>query len=193
MTTEPIPRLVSQMAVPTIISMLVTSFYNMVDTMFVGRINTQSTAAVGIVFSVMAIIQACGFFFGHGSGNYISRKLVEQNFEDAKKMAATGFFSAFIVGLVLGALGLIFLRPLSVFLGSTKTILPYTMSYLRIILIGTPFMMSSLVINNQLRFQGSGIFCNGRKCDRSCFEYCCWIRFWSLDAIWEWQERLWPR
>lgn len=158
MTTEPIPRLVSQMAVPTIISMLVTSFYNMVDTMFVGRINTQSTAAVGIVFSVMAIIQACGFFFGHGSGNYISRKLVEQNFEDAKKMAATGFFSAFIVGLVLGALGLIFLRPLSVFLGSTKTILPYTMSYLRIILIGTPFMMSSLVINNQLRFQGSASF-----------------------------------
>ena len=73
MTTEPIPRLVSQMAVPTIISMLVTSFYNMVDTMFVGRINTQSTAAVGIVFSVMAIIQACGFFFGHGSGIYISR------------------------------------------------------------------------------------------------------------------------
>ena len=158
MTTEPIPRLVSQMAVPTIISMLVTSFYNMVDTMFVGRINTQSTAAVGIVFSVMAIIQACGFFFGHGSGNYISRKLGEQNFEDAKKMAATGFFSAFIVGLVLGALGLIFLRPLSVFLGSTKTILPYTMSYLRIILIGTPFMMSSLVINNQLRFQGSASF-----------------------------------
>ena len=60
MTTEPIGRLVSQMAIPTIISMLVTSFYNMVDTMFVGRINTQSTAAVGIVFSVMAIIQACG-------------------------------------------------------------------------------------------------------------------------------------
>lgn len=101
MTTEPIPRLVSQMAVPTIISMLVTSFYNMVDTMFVGRINTQSTAAVGIVFSVMAIIQACGFFFGHGSGNYISRKLVEQNFEDAKKMAATGFFLHLLWGLYL--------------------------------------------------------------------------------------------
>ena len=158
MTTEPIPRLVSQMAVPTIISMLVTSFYNMVDTIFVGRINTQSTAAVGVVFSVMAIIQACGFFFGHGSGNYISRKLGSQDFEDAKKMAATGFFSAFIVGTILGVLGLIYLLPLSVFLGSTKTILPYTMSYLRIILIGTPFMMSSLVINNQLRFQGSASF-----------------------------------
>ena len=154
MTTEPIPRLVSQMAVPTIISMLVTSFYNMVDTMFVGRLNTQSTAAVGVVFSVMAMIQAMGFFFGHGSGNYISRKLGSQEFEDAKKMAATGFFSAFFVGVVFGVVGIIFLRPLSLMLGSTKTILPYTMSYLRIILAGTPFMMSSLVINNQLRFQG---------------------------------------
>lgn len=158
MTTAPIPRLVSQMAVPTIISMLVTSFYNMADTVFVGRINTQSTAAVGVVFSVMALIQAVGFFFGHGSGNYISRQLGAGEFEDAKKMASTGFFSAFITGIFLGVLGLIFLRPLSLFLGSTPTILPYTMAYLRIILVGAPFMMSSLVLNNQLRFQGSASF-----------------------------------
>lgn len=158
MTTEPIPRLVSQMAVPTIISMLVTSFYNMADTMFVGRINTQSTAAVGVVFSVMALIQAVGFFFGHGSGNYISRQLGAGEFEDAKKMASTGFFSAFFMGILTGVLGLIFLRPLSLFLGSTQTILPYTMAYLRIILLGAPFMMSSLVLNNQLRFQGSASF-----------------------------------
>ena len=71
LTTTPVPRLIVSLAVPTIISMLVTSFYNMADTYFVGRINTQSTAAVGIVFSVMSIIQAVGFFFGHGSGNYI--------------------------------------------------------------------------------------------------------------------------
>lgn len=158
MTTVPIPHLVSQMAVPTIISMLVTSLYNMVDTMFVGRINTQSTAAVGVVFSVMAMIQAVGFFFGHGSGNYISRKLGAQQFDEAKKMAATGFFMSFFVGVIFGVLGLVFLKPLSIFLGSTDTILPYTMSYLRIILLGTPFMMSSLVINNQLRFQGSASF-----------------------------------
>ena len=75
LTTTPVPRLITSLAVPTIISMLVTSFYNMADTYFVGKINTQSTAAVGIVFSVMSIIQAVGFFFGHGSGNYISRKL----------------------------------------------------------------------------------------------------------------------
>lgn len=158
MLKEPISRLVPQMAVPTVISMLVTSFYNMADTFFVGKINTQATAAVGVVFSVMALIQACGFFFGHGSGNYISRRLGAGEFEDAGRMAATGFFTSFLAGIFLGVLGLFFLTPLAKLLGSTSTILPYTKDYLRIILIGCPFMMSSFVLNNQLRFQGSASF-----------------------------------
>ncbi len=162
MTETPVPRLIGELAVPTIISMLVTSFYNMVDTFFVGRIDRQSTAAkaaaVGIVFSVMALIQALGFFFGHGSGNYISRRLGAKDFEEAAAMAANGFFLAFLCGLFVMAGGLVFLKPLAVALGSTPTILPYTEDYLRIILIGAPFMTSSLVLNNQLRFQGSAAY-----------------------------------
>ena len=158
MTTKAVPPLICELAVPTIISMLVTAFYNMVDTFFVGKINTQSTAAVGIVFTIMALIQACGFFFGHGTGNYISRKLGAREYESAAIMAATGFFLAFICGVVFAAAGLIFLDPLAILLGSTETILPYTRDYLRIILIGTPFMMSSFVLNNQLRFQGSASY-----------------------------------
>lgn len=158
MTTTPVPRLIGELAVPTIISMLVTSFYNMADTFFVGKINTQSTAAVGIVFSVMAIIQALGFFFGHGSGNYISRRLGAQDFGEASTMAANGFFLSFFCGIVVMVGGLVFLKPLAVMLGSTPTILPYTENYLGIILIGAPFMTSSLVLNNQLRFQGSAAY-----------------------------------
>ena len=158
MTTKSVPPLICELAVPTIISMLVTAFYNMADTFFVGKINTQSTAAVGIVFTVMALIQSCGFFFGHGTGNYISRKLGAREYKDAGVMAATGFFLAFICGVIFAVLGLIFLDPLAVALGSTPTILPYTRDYLRIILIGTPFMMSSFVLNNQLRFQGSASY-----------------------------------
>ena len=158
MTTTPVPKLVCSLAVPTIISMLVTSFYNMADTFFVGKLDTQSTAAVGVVFSVMAIIQAVGFFFGHGSGNYISRKLGSKEFEDASAMAANGFFLSLLSGVIIAVLGIIFLNPLSVALGSTPTILPYTKRYLRIILLGAPFMTSSLVLNNQLRFQGRASF-----------------------------------
>ena len=158
MTTKSVAPLIGELAVPTIISMLVTAFYNMVDTFFVGKINTQSTAAVGIVFTIMALIQACGFFFGHGTGNYISRKLGAREYQSASIMAATGFFLAFIFGVVFAVLGLVFIEPLAIVLGSTETILPYTTEYLRIILFGTPFMMSSFVLNNQLRFQGSASY-----------------------------------
>ena len=158
MTTTPIPTLVTRLAIPTIISMLVTSFYNMADTFFVGRIGTSASAAVGVVFSVMALIQAFSFFFGHGSGNYISRALGAHNDEDAARMAATGFFCALITGAVLAALGIAFIRPLARLLGSTETILPYAVDYMRIILIGAPWMMASLVLNNQLRFQGSAFY-----------------------------------
>ena len=158
MTTEPVHKLIGSLAVPTIISMLVTSLYVMIDTYFVGKINTQATAAVGISFSVMAIIQAFGFFFGHGSGNFISRRLGARDYESAEKMAATGFFSAFIAGCLITAFGLIYLTPICIRLGSTPTILPYTETYLGIILLGAPFMASSLVLNNQMRFQGNALY-----------------------------------
>ncbi|WP_443680043.1 MATE family efflux transporter, partial [Phocaeicola plebeius] len=109
MTTAPVPRLIRGLAVPTIISMLVTSFYVMADTYFVGKINTQSTAAVGISFSIMAIIQAFGFFCGHGSGNFISRRLGARDYRSAEKMAATGFFSAFLIGCAIALVGLLFM------------------------------------------------------------------------------------
>ena len=155
MTTEKVPKLICSLAVPTIISMLVTTFYNMVDTFFVGKINNQATAAVGVVFSVMTLIQAIGFFFGHGSGNYISRKMGERDYESAEKMASFSFFMCFFAGILVAVICLIFMRPLAIWLGSTKTILPYTLEYMRIILLGAPFIMSSFVLNNQLRYQGS--------------------------------------
>ncbi len=158
MIETPVKKLVCTLAGPTILSMLITSFYNMADTFFVGKINTQATAAVGVVFSIMAIIQAIGFFFGHGSGNYISRKLGAGEIEEAEKMSAIGFFSAFIAGIIIMAVCLFLVTPLAYLLGSTDTILPYTVSYLRIILIGAPAMTTSLVLNNQMRFQGSAFY-----------------------------------
>lgn len=158
MTEAPIPGLIGRLAVPTIISMLISSFYNMADTFFVGRISTSATAAVGVVFPVMAIIQALGFFCGHGSGNSISRKLGSKKLQDARELAATGFFLAFALGLLLTAFGLLFLEPLSRILGSTNTILPYTKDYLSLILLGAPYMTAQLVLNNQIRFQGNAFY-----------------------------------
>lgn len=158
MTEDPVPKLIGHLAVPTIISMMITSFYNMADTFFVGRIGTSATAAVGVAFPIMAIMQALGFFCGHGSGNSISRKLGAQKADEAKELAATGFFGGLLFGILVTVLGLLFLTPLAKILGSTDTILPFTKDYLGIILLGAPFMTSQFVLNNQLRFQGNAFY-----------------------------------
>lgn len=159
LTNDPVGKLVCEMAVPTIISMLVTAVYNLADTFFVGLMRSNAaTGAVGVVFSLMAIIQATGFFFGQGSGNYISRQLGRHQTEDAEAMAITAVTLAFSAGVVLLILGQIFLEPLALLLGSTETILPYACDYLRIILLGAPYMTASFVLNNQLRFQGSAMY-----------------------------------
>jgi len=159
MTTQPVEKLICKLAVPCIVSMLVTAFYNMADTFFVGMLKSNAaTGAVGVVFSMMAVIQAMGFFFGQGSGNYISNKLGQKDYGEASNMAATGFFLALAAGGVVCVLGQLFLEPLAKLLGSTPTILPYTKDYLRVILLGAPWMTASMVLNNQLRFQGSAFY-----------------------------------
>ncbi len=155
MTTEPVQKLVCQMAVPSIISMLISAAYNLADTFFIGKISTEATGAVGVVFSYMAIIQAIGFYFGHGSGNYISRELGAQRNDNAEKMASVGFFSSLICSGALIILGFLFMDPFLRMLGATDTIMPDAKSYFTYILISTPFIMGTFVLNNQLRLQGN--------------------------------------
>lgn len=155
MTTAPVGRLVTKMAVPSIIGMLVTGIYNIADTFFIGHINTQSVAALGIVFSYMALIQSIAFYFGQGSGNFISRALGRQKTDEAEQMVAVGFFSSFFVGVAIAVASYLLMDPLLVFFGSTETILPYAEEYFRYILVGTPFIMSCFTMNNQMRHQGN--------------------------------------
>lgn len=158
MTQTPVPQLILRMSVPTIISMLVTAIYNTADTFFVGKISTQATAAVGIVFTVMALVQAIGFFCGHGSGNYLSRMLGAGKHKEADEMASTGFALAIIIGIIIAVIGNLFVKDLSYLIGATSTTLEDTQNYMRIILLGAPFMIGQFVINNQLRFQGSAMY-----------------------------------
>ena len=158
LTTGAVPSVITRLAVPSIISMLVTSFYNIADTYFVGQLDTQSTAAVGIVASVQFIVQAVAFFFGQGSGNYISRQLGAKQVENASRMAATAAVMAFLSGLFIAVVCYCFITPISLALGSTPTILPYTEKYLSIILIGAPFMASQITMNNQMRYQGNAAY-----------------------------------
>ena len=158
MIETPVNRLIPKLAVPTIISMLVTSIYNMADTFFVSQISTSASGAVGVMFSAMAMIQAIGFTLGMGSGNNISRALGDRNEERASLFAATAFYTAAIIGGIILVFGTIFSQPMVYFLGATPTIAPYAQDYARYILIAAPFMLTSFVMNNILRAQGNAMF-----------------------------------
>jgi len=154
MLEAPIPPLVCSLALPTIVSMLVTSIYNMADTYFVSQINTSASGAVGIVFSIMAIIQAVGFTVGMGAGSTASRLLGKERGEEANTFASTAVFLALVLGLLLSLLGLCRLDGLIWALGSTQTIYPYAREYAGYILVGAPVMVLAFTLNNLLRWQG---------------------------------------
>lgn len=154
MTETPVENLITRLALPTVISMLITTVYNVTDTYFVSRISVAASGATGVVFSLMAILQAFGFMFGHGSGSCISRQLGARNIENARRYSSTGFFLSLLFGIMIMALGLIFLTPLMKLLGSTDTILPYSAAYAKFILLAGPAMTASCVMNNILRYEG---------------------------------------
>ncbi len=158
MTKTPVSKLIVQLGIPTIISMLITNIYNMTDTYFVSKLGTSASGAVGIVFALMAVLQAVGFMFGHGAGSIISRKLGHKDSESASRFASTSFFLSVAAGGIIGIVGILFLTPFMRLLGSTETILPYAKHYGFFILLAGPFMTGSCVLNNILRYEGRASF-----------------------------------
>ena len=158
MTKQGVESLILRLGIPTTISMFITSLYNMADSYFVGQINTSASGATGVVLGLMAILQAMGFMFGHGTGSIISRKLGQKDVKSASNYSSTGFYISLIAGAVILTFGLLFLEPLVTVLGSTPTILPYAKTYAACILCAAPIMVSSCVLNNILRYEGRALF-----------------------------------
>lgn len=155
MTTQPVTGLIGKLALPCIVSMLVSSFYSMADTYFVSQINTSASGATGVVFTIMAVIQAVGMGIGIGCGNRLSVSLGHKDSEEAGKLVSTAIFLGLGIGVLLMTLGLIFMERIIVVLGATDTILPYAMDYAMYILFAAPFMVGSFVLASTLRSQGN--------------------------------------
>lgn len=153
-----IRKVIPRLAIPTIISMMVSAIYNMADTFFVSQLGTSASGAVGIIFSAMAIIQALSFTIGMGSGNYMARCLGAGRHEDGEQAVSVAFFTGFILGTCLGAFCLFHIDQIVMLLGATETIKPYAVEYARYIFLATPFMMCSFIMNNLLRLQGLAAF-----------------------------------
>lgn len=154
MLTQPVEKLVCTLAVPTIITMLITAVYNSADTYFVGRISTVATASVGLALPLMNMIQAVGFFFGQGSGNFMAHEMGKGNLDTAKKMADTALIFSFLFGGLITLLGTVLLSGLIHLLGATPLLEESSAKYMSVLLLGAPFMTASFTLNNQFRFQG---------------------------------------
>ena len=160
MTETKTGKLVFTLGFPAMVSMLITAVYNIADTLFVSKIDVNgfASAAVTVVFPLMAIIQAIGFTFGMGSGSLISSKLGERNEEEAQKIGSSAFYISLILGLLITIGGLIFLTPLMKLLGAGEDVLPYAKDYALYIILGFPVMAGSFVMNNILRSEGKAKF-----------------------------------
>lgn len=158
MTKTPLVKLIVSLGIPTTISMLVTSLYNMADTYFVGTLGESPQAATGILFTLQAIIQAVAFMLGQGSGTMVSKALADRNMKEASEYVSTGFFTGLFAGSIFLVFGLLFLEPMLIFLGSTETILPYAKQYGFCVLISCSVVMGSFVLNNVLRYEGKSFY-----------------------------------
>lgn len=158
MIETPVEKLILSLGLPTIVSMLVTNIYNMADTYFVSSIGTSASGATGIVFSLMAVLQAFGFMYGHGAGSNISRRLGAKDVEKAREYASTSFYLSILSGMLIMTFGILFMDPLIHFLGSTETIFPFAKIYAFWILVAGPAMTCSCVLNNILRYEGRAVY-----------------------------------
>lgn len=158
MTETPVSKLIVTLGIPTTVSMLITSIYNMADTYFVGGLGESPQAATGILFTLQTIIQAIALMLGHGSGTFVSKELAEKNTKKASSYVSSAFFLGGAVGIVILVFGLIFITPLLRILGSTETILPYAKDYGMWVLLSAPFFIMSFVLNNNLRYEGKAFY-----------------------------------
>ena len=158
MTETPVAALILRLGIPTTISMLITSIYNMADTYFVGTLGESAQAATGVLFTLQTLIQGVAFLLGLGCGSYISRELADKNADGASEYVSSAFFAGTIFSLIVLIAGMPFRAQLSRFLGSTETILPHAMDYAFWVLVSCPFVVCSMVLNNALRFEGKAFY-----------------------------------
>lgn len=156
--TKPILPLMIKMSIPTIIGMLVTIIYSLTDTFFIGLLENRSmTASIGLVFSFISFIQAIAFWFGYGSGNMMSKKLGEKDYKEVEIYSSTGIVFALLSGFFITILSFVFVKPLVGFLGgnASENLFLFTTQYLKVLILGIPFILYSIVIYNQLRLCGN--------------------------------------
>lgn len=153
---EPVGKLLLQFAVPSTISVLVNSVYNIVDQIFIGQgVGYLGNAATTVTFPIITIIMAFATLLGSGGSAYAAIKLGQKKEEEAEKTLNNNFMLSIITGIVLAVIGFIFMEPILRLFGATESIMPYAKDYASIILIGVPFSVIGPCLSNMARTDGN--------------------------------------
>ena len=157
MLEAPLPSVIARMAVPSIVSFLITSIYNLADTYFVSSLGTEATAAVSVNASLDQIIMMAGSMLAVGASSYIARLLGARRDEEASRTLSSAFFLAMGFGAAVMVLGLAFMGPMVRLLGATDTCAQYAADYAAYVLLVAPFMAANFVTTQCLRSEGSAV------------------------------------
>jgi len=153
---EPIGKLLSKLSIPATIGMMVNAFYNLVDTIFIGRgVGPDAIGGLSIALPAQMIVMAIGIAIGTGAASIVSRNLGAQNPERANLGAGNAFGLALVMGITITVLGLIFIEPLLLIMGASETLFPLAYDYMSVIILGAPFIAFAMVSNNLLRAEGN--------------------------------------
>lgn len=151
-----IPGLLLSFAIPSIIAMLVSALYNMVDQIFIGhKFGFLGNAATNVAFPIMTVSTAVSLLLGHGGASKQNLELGAGNKERAEQTVGTVIVLIAIISLSLLTVEGIFLTPMLKFFGATEEVLPYAVDYTKIIIVGLPFMTFSTAVNSMIRADGS--------------------------------------
>ena len=157
--TEPVGKLLRKFAVPSIISMLVMSLYNIVDQIFIGQcVGELGNAATNVAFPFTTLCIATALAFGIGGASGFNLNLGAGEKEKAPYFIGVSASMMFIIGVVLSVVGLTALKPLLLFFGSTDTVLPYAVEYTKYLALGFPFAIISSGGSHLVRADGSPKF-----------------------------------
>lgn len=148
--------LLKKFAIPSIISMLVSSLYNIVDQIFIGQgVGFLGNAATNVAFPLTTIALAIALLIGIGSASLFSLYLGEKKPERSSSIAGNGISMSVLCSVIYVILVIVFLEPLLKSFGATSTIMPLALDYTRITTLGVPFLITTNVISNLIRADGS--------------------------------------
>lgn len=153
---DPIPKAVFKLALPTVLSMIVAVFYNMVDTFFVGRTgDPNQVAAVSVATPVFLFFMAAGNIFGMGGSSFLSRALGEKQYDKAKKISSFCLYAGFATGVIGAILMLTFMAQILNAVGTSENTFGFAKSYLSWIAYGGPAIVISTAFTNLIRGEGA--------------------------------------